>query len=77
MPQTVREARSIASGDKQSINKIRRMRAWFARHEVDRSAANRAQDEPTPGEVAWQLWGGSAGKAWSERVMRQVERKEL
>lgn len=77
VPKTVREARSIANGEKQSVNKIRRMRAWFARHEVDRSAKNRESTKPTPGEVAWELWGGDAGKVWAEKVMRQVERNEM
>lgn len=78
-PQTVREARSIARGEKQSTNKIRRMRAWFARHTVDKSS--RSWDEgtptkPSPSQVAWALWGGDAGKSWSNKVMNKLERSE-
>lgn len=76
-PQTVAEARSIANGEAQGINKLTRMRAWFARHQVDRAAKNREADKPTPGEVAWELWGGDAGKSWSESVMSRVEKGSI
>lgn len=76
-PQTVAEARSIANGESQSIDKLTRMRAWFARHQVDRAAKNREADKPTAGEVAWELWGGDAGKSWSESVMSRVEKGSI
>lgn len=76
-PQTVAEARSIANGESQSVDKLTRMRAWFARHQVDRAAKNREKDKPTPGEVAWELWGGDAGKSWSESVMSRVEKGSI
>ena len=76
-PKTVAEARSIANGESQSVEKLTRMRAWFARHQVDRSAKNRESDKPTPGEVAWELWGGDAGKSWSESVMSRVEKGSI
>lgn len=76
-PQTVAEARSIANGESQGVDKLTRMRAWFARHQVDRSAKNRDKDRPTPGEVAWELWGGDAGKSWSESIMSRVEKGSI
>lgn len=76
-PWTIREARSIAAGTMQTINKIKRMRAWTARHEVDLSSKRaKESSDPTPGEVAWALWGGHPGKRWSNSVMAMVEKKE-
>lgn len=77
VPKTVREARSIARGEKQSVDKIRRMRAWFARHEVDKSSKSWKDGTPTnpsPSQVAWALWGGDSGKSWSNSVMKKVDR---
>lgn len=74
---TIVEAKSIARGDKQSVDKIRRMRAWFARHSVDKQSDSWREgtaDKPSPSQVAWALWGGDAGKTWSEDVMRRLER---
>jgi hypothetical protein len=75
VPKTVREARSIADGKKQSVDKLRRMRAWFARHEVDKKSPK--WNDPSPGKVAWELWGGDAGRAWANRVMKKVDSREL
>jgi len=76
VPKTIREARSIAKGEKQSLDKIRRMRAWFARHSVDkqsRSWINGTQENPSPSMVAWALWGGDEGRRWAKSVMAKVE----
>ena len=75
--QTVDEARSIARGDKQKIEKVRRMRAWFARHAVDKQSDSWKEgtdDNPSPSQVAWELWGGDAGRSWSNEVMARLER---
>lgn len=79
-PQTVREARQMVSGDI-SADKVRRMAAWLARHATDLSSP-RADDylsgkreRPTPGQVAWLLWGGDIGKANRDRAQAWAERK--
>lgn len=76
-PHTIREARAMARGDGLTIDKIRRMRAWFARHSADEGSANQKQSDPTPHEVAWALWGGDEGKRWSEKVMRIIDRERV
>lgn len=46
---------------------IKRMRSFFARHEVDKQAEGFSQGEkgfPTPGRVSWDAWGGDAGQTW-------------
>ena len=79
-PKTVREARQMASGDI-SADKVRRMAAWLARHATDLNSP-RADDylagrreRPTPGQVAWLLWGGDIGKANRDRAQSWAERK--
>ena len=76
VPATVRWARRIANGGDITPDKARKMRAWLARHEVDKEAEGFRPGEkgyPTPGRVAWALWCGDAGVAWSNRLVRQME----
>ena len=55
---------------------VKKMRAYFARHQVDkRGKAFGDQDNPSAGYIAWLLWGGDAGKAWAEKTMRQIEKR--
>lgn len=73
--QTVREARQMAEGSV-SLDKAKRMAAWFARHMVDLNApaAKPGNDKfPSPGVVAHALWGGGS-KTSSVRAMRWAER---
>lgn len=79
-PQTVREARQMASGSI-SADKVRRMAAWLARHESDlgsddaQAYVSGTRDRPTPGQVAWLLWGGDLGSAQRDRARLWAERK--
>jgi hypothetical protein len=60
-------ARQLANGDPVSEQTIARMRSYFARHEVDRNATGFNRGEagfPSPGRVAWDAWGGDAGRRW-------------
>lgn len=73
--QTVREARQMAEGSV-SLDKAKRMAAWFARHMVDLNApaAKPGNDKfPSPGVVAHALWGGGS-RTSSMRAMRWAER---
>jgi HK97 family phage prohead protease len=56
-PQTIREARTMASGEV-SEDKAVRMAAWFARHMTDLDGVPLDQEPPTRGMVAHALWGG-------------------
>lgn len=54
-----------------------KMRAYFARHAVDRDAPgfDRSDEQwPSNGFIAWQLWGGDPGRAWAERVVAESEK---
>ena len=61
-------ANQIVNGEKLSEDTILRMYSFFSRHEVDKQAEGfNAGEEgfPSPGRVAWDLWGGDAGYRWS------------
>ena len=56
------------AGGNVSEDKVTRMAAWFARHRGDLDSPKAGEylrgetDRPTPGQIAWLLWGGSLGQ---------------
>ena len=71
---TIREARDMAARRDVTPDKLRRMRAWFARHESDKRPGWDAPGKETPGFVAWLLWGGDPGRAWAEQMVSAMDR---
>lgn len=66
-----KRASQLASGSSVSRDTIARMKSYFARHTVDKKATGfNAGEEgyPSPGRVAWDAWGGTAGQAWVNRI---------
>jgi hypothetical protein len=62
-----------------SSDTIIRMVSFFARHEVDKKAEGFNQGEkgfPSPGRVAWDAWGGDAGKSWAESVAAKLNKEK-
>jgi hypothetical protein len=62
-----------------SRDTIMRMVSFFARHEVDKKAEGFNQGEkgfPSPGRVAWDAWGGDAGKSWAESVASKLNKEK-
>jgi hypothetical protein len=73
----IARARDLANGRNISADTIRRMVSFFARHGVNRSEHYSLEDgEPTTWRIAWDLWGGDAGRRWSERIARQMDREQ-
>lgn len=75
-PETVAWARRLAEGDDISPEKARKMSAWLARHEVDKEGEGFRPGEPgypSPGRVAWALWGGDPAVGWSAKLVRQMD----
>ncbi len=71
-------ARRIVANDV-SLELAVKMRAYFARHEVDQEAPgwNRGEDGyPSAGLIAWKLWGGDSGREWAERVVAEYRETE-
>lgn len=69
-PVGVARARDLANGRTISPETARRMKAYFDRHEVDKSGAT--WNEQGKGWQAWHLWGGDAGRSWSSKLVRQL-----
>lgn len=68
-------ANQIVNGEKLSEDTILRMYSFFSRHEVDKEAEgfNAGEDGfPSPGRVAWDLWGGDAGFSWATAKRDQI-----
>ena len=81
VPATIRDARRMAAREPLSIQKVRRMPAWWARHSDDWTESDTEPGEETPGYVAALLWGidsldGSPGATWAERKVRELDRAE-
>jgi len=70
----VARARDLSNGAALSLDTLKRMNSFFARHEVDKKGEGWGKD--SAGYVAWLLWGGDAGWAWAKRVIREQENKE-
>lgn len=68
----IARARDIVNGKNLSLDTVKRMRSFFARHEVDKQAEGFSPGEegyPSNGRIAWALWGGDAGKSWAEDIV--------
>jgi len=70
-------ARQLANGENLSIQTIKRMKAFFDRHEKNKSINTDYKGQPWKdnGYVAWLLWGGDSARRWAERKIKQYENK--
>jgi hypothetical protein len=71
----LRRANQLVNGDKLSEDTILRMHSFFSRHEVDKQAEGFHSGEPgfpSPGRVAWDLWGGDSGQSWARNLARKI-----
>ena len=67
----VARARDIKNRKNLSPETVRRMHAFFSRHEK-----NKAGGEDDAGYIAWLLWGGDAGQGWAKRKVDQMNKQE-
>ena len=75
----VARANQLVNKENLSISTVKRMFSFFSRHEVDKQGQGFDQGEdgyPSAGRIAWALWGGDAGFAWSRRKVEQIKREE-
>lgn len=71
----VQRAVNLKNGDALSLSTVKRMHAFFSRHEKNFAPSKKESDGgPTAGTIAWYLWGGNAGKAWAARVVADAEK---
>ena len=75
----VARARSIINGQNLSLDTIKRMHSFFARHESDKTGKGFEIGEegfPSAGRIAWALWGGDAGQTWAAKKVREIDNVE-
>lgn len=73
-------ANQISNGVNLSDSTVKRMYSFFARHEVDKRATGFSSGEegfPSPGRVAWDLWGGDAGFSWSRAKVSSMKNQKM
>src|SRR6056300_326175 len=69
-PVGLARARDLANGRELSPETVRRMLAYFTRHEVDKKGST--WDEYGKGRQAWDGWGGDAGFSFARKVVKQM-----
>jgi hypothetical protein len=70
----VKRAEGLKARQAVSEDDIVRIISYFARHEVDRKAPNFGDDDaPSPGYVAWLLWGGDEGRVWAVCLKNELD----
>lgn len=70
----VARARDLSNGKALSLDTLKRMNSYFARHEVDKKGEGWGVD--SAGYIAWLLWGGDAGRSWAKSITNKEETKE-
>lgn len=70
-PVGIARARDLKAGKQLSPDTVKRMLAYFTRHEVDKQGST--WDDQGKGWQAWNGWGGDAGYAWARKVVKQMD----
>lgn len=71
----IARARDLSNGTKLSPSTVRRMKAYFDRHEIDKQGEGWSPGDkgfPSNGRIAWSLWGADAGWAYARKVVEQM-----
>jgi phage gp29-like protein len=72
----VARANQLSNMETLSPSTVKRMFSYFSRHEVDKQGQGFNKGEkgyPSAGRIAWALWGGDAGFAWSRKKTEQLK----
>ena len=72
----IARARDLSNGRPVSWETVLRMYSFFSRHQIDLIAEGASPGErgfPSPGRVAWELWGGDAGFRWVSALRRRYQ----
>lgn len=72
-----KRASQLANKQKLSYNTVKRMKAYFDRHVVDKKGKDwNNKEKPSKGKLAWWGWGGDAGYSWAKGIVRSWEAKK-
>jgi hypothetical protein len=70
----VARARDLSNRTNLSPETVARMYSFFSRHEVDKQGKDWDNAErPSNGKIAWLLWGGDSGFAWSTQKWKAIQ----
>jgi capsid protein len=70
----IARARDISNRKSLSEDTVRRMKAYFDRHEIDKQGET--WDEQGKGWQAWQGWGGDAGQTWANAIVERLNKRQ-
>lgn len=59
-----------------SPDTVRRMVAFFDRHEKNAAVDPGKKPHEDAGHVAWLLWGGDAGRRWARRILDEMKKAD-
>lgn len=69
-------AEKLSSGHKISSEDVLHVSKYFPRHAGDNLEQDGSDGKtPSNGYIAWMLWGGDAGREWSEKLRAELEEK--
>jgi hypothetical protein len=70
-------ARQLADKKPISYDTVKRMKAFFDRHEKNQDPSEAKDPEwwTHASYVSWLIWGGDPGRAWAEKIIDEVENK--
>ena len=63
----------LAAGGSVSARKVQHIARYFPRHAGDNLDETGKSGKPSRGYIAWLLWGGDAGRTWSEGAVEALE----
>ena len=75
----VARARDIKNRRNLSLDTVKRMKSYFARHEVDKQGEGFSPGEdgyPSAGRIAWALWSGDPGRTWVNNIMDKIDKEK-
>jgi hypothetical protein len=73
-PVGLARARDLMNRRPLSEETVRRMKAYFDRHEVDKQGAT--WNEKGKGWQSWNGWGGDAGRTWANRIVSMLNKEQ-
>lgn len=66
-------AENLAKRTPLDVPELKRIRSYFARHEVDKRGKDwNNKESPSAGHIAWLLWGGEPGREWVEKELQKL-----
>ena len=72
----VQRAVNLKNRDKMFPQTIKRMKAFFDRHQKNKDVAKGKEPWQDRGHVAWLLWGGDPGYEWAKRIVSQMDKAD-